>query len=139
MLAKTMIDALQLLERTYSYQKPPLTIVQLILLQVLNEQSFSKATDPKLVRASGIDHDTVRKLFHRIQKRGFIEHYGGTKTQGKRVRLTDKGRNALHLAQNCYNNAERQFTSSMSPSVRPSFLKALREVTSARSSLSQTP
>lgn len=97
-----------------------------VLIAVSQEQGLSQ-TD--LVERTGIDRSTLADIVRRLLKKGLVNRRR-TKSDARvySVRLSDKGREALHAARPAAHQAEERLLAVLDPARRNEFLDSLNRI-----------
>lgn len=82
-----------------------------------------------LVERTGIDRSTMADIVRRLTARGLVQRRR-TRRDARRyaVRLTDKGENALRLAEPAARNTDEKILAALAPTQRELFLKSLSRI-----------
>lgn len=97
-----------------------------VMTAIANSEEPSQTT---LVELTGIDRSTMADIVRRLTARGLVQRRR-TRRDARRyaVRLTDKGENALRLAEPAARTTEERILSVLAPTQRDVFLKSLSRI-----------
>jgi len=95
-------------------------------------QSSEEPSQTTLVERTGIDRSTMADIVRRLTSRGLVQRRR-TRRDARRyaVRLTDKGDNALKLAEPAARTTDERLLAALPPTQRDAFLRSLSRIVTA--------
>jgi DNA-binding MarR family transcriptional regulator len=100
-----------------------------VMTAIANSEEPSQTT---LVERTGIDRSTMADIVRRLTSRGLVQRRR-TRRDARRyaVRLTDRGENALRLAEPAARSTDEKILAALAPTQRDAFLRSLSRIVMA--------